>query len=205
MPTEKRQRQKEGQRVRREAARAEVQRQQRRRRLRLTAVFAVLLVIVLVLVSVVGGDDEDDKDKQAKGSTTTSTPSTTAPSTTPTSAKPEAPAAGKGPVTELVIEDIKVGEGDVIEKGDTIVAHYLGATYADGKEFQASWDAGQTFETAIGVGDVIKGWDEGIPGMRVGGRRKLIIPAADAYGDEDTGDGRPHGDLVFIIDVYAVK
>jgi peptidylprolyl isomerase len=206
VPTEKRQRQKEGQRVRREAARAELQRQQRRRRLRLTAIFGALLVIVLVLVSVVGGDDDKDKDDEAKGSTTTSSsPPTTAASTTPTSAKPEAPAAGTGPVTKLVIEDIKVGDGDVVEKGDTIIAHYLGATYADGKEFQASWDSGQTFETAIGVGAVIKGWDDGIPGMRVGGRRKLIIPAADAYGAEDTGDGRPHGDLVFIIDVYEIK
>jgi peptidylprolyl isomerase len=108
-------------------------------------------------------------------------------------------------VTKLGIEDIKVGDGATVKVGDTIEAHYLGATYADGKVFQASWDSGQTFTTKIGTGDVIKGWDDGIPGMKVGGRRKLTIPADMAYGAADTGDGRPHGDLVFIIDVYAIK
>lgn len=202
MPTDKRQRQKEGQRARREAARAELQRQQRRRRIRTIAILAVLVVAAMVLVSVLGGDDDDSE----TASSTDSTTSTTEAVTTPTSAKPELPEpGGDTPVTELQIEDIKVGDGKVVEKGDTIVAHYLGATYEDGKEFQASWDTGQTFETVIGEGNVIKGWDEGIPGMKVGGRRKLVIPAADAYGAEDTGDGRPHGDLVFIIDVYAVK
>ena len=202
MPTDKRQRQKEGQRARREAARAEIQKQQRRRRIRSFAILAVLVVGAMVLVSVLGGDDDDSE----TASSTDSTTSTTEAVTTPTSAKPELPEpGGDTPVTELQIEDIEVGDGKVIEKGDTIVAHYLGATYKDGKEFQASWDTGQTFETVIGEGNVIKGWDEGIPGMKVGGRRKLIIPAADAYGAEDTGDGRPHGDLVFIIDVYAVK
>jgi peptidylprolyl isomerase len=203
VPTDKRQRQKEGQRARREAARAELQKQQRRRRFRSFAILAVLVVGAMVLVSVLGGDDDDDSET---ASSTDSTTSTTEAVTTPTSAKPELPEpGGDAPVTELKIEDIEVGDGKVIEKGDTIVAHYLGATYKDGKEFQASWDSGQTFETVIGEGNVIKGWDEGIPGMKVGGRRKLIIPAADAYGAEDTGDGRPHGDLVFIIDVYAVK
>jgi len=202
VPTDKRQRQKEGQRARREAALAELRKQQRRRRIRTFAILAVLVVGAMVLVSVLGGDDDDGE----TASSTDSTTSTTEAVTTPTSAKPELPEpGGDAPVTELKIEDIEVGDGKVIEKGDTIVAHYLGATYKDGKEFQASWDSGQTFETVIGEGNVIKGWDEGIPGMKVGGRRKLIIPAADAYGAEDTGDGRPHGDLVFIIDVYAVK
>jgi len=203
VPTDKRQRQKEGQRARREAARAELQKQQRRRRIRNVGILATLVIGAMVLVSLLGGDDDDS---ETATSTDSSTTTTTEASTTPTSAKPEVPApGGDAPVTELKIEDIKVGDGKEIKEGDTIVAHYLGATYKDGKEFQASWDSGKTFETVIGRGNVIKGWDEGIPGMKVGGRRKLIIPAADAYGAEDTGDGRPYGDLVFIIDVYAVK
>lgn len=203
VPTEKRQRQKEGQRARREAARAELQKRQRRRRFRSVAILGVLLVGALVLVSVLGGDDDGEEET---ASSTDSSTTTTEVVTTPTSAKPGLPEpGGDTPVSELKIEDLKVGDGKVIETGDTIVAHYLGATYKDGKEFQASWDSGETFETVIGQGKVIKGWDEGIPGMKVGGRRKLIIPAADAYGAEDTGDGRPYGDLVFIIDVYAVK
>jgi peptidylprolyl isomerase len=198
VPTEKRQRQKEGQRARREAALAAARRQQRKRKIRTFAVGIVLLALIGAIASQFGGDDKPS----AAGSSTTTT---TSEPTTPTSAKPAAPTPGEGAVTELKIEDLKIGDGEEIKAGDTIVAHYLGATYKDGKEFQASWDSGSTFETAIGTGAVIKGWDEGIPGMKVGGRRKLTIPAAMAYGAEDKGDGRPFGDLVFIIDVYAIK
>ena len=200
MPTEKRQRKKEGHNARKAAALAAARKRQRKRQL-ITAAVAILAVLaVLVLVSVLGGDDDDGEDVRAEGTT-----STTEARTTPTSEKPAVPEAGTEPVTELVVEDIKEGDGAEVKAGDTIVAHYLGATYADGKEFEASWDGGETFETVIGQGNVIKGWDEGIPGMKVGGRRKLVIPAEMAYGAEDDGSGRPFGDLVFIIDVYAVK
>jgi peptidylprolyl isomerase len=212
VPTEKRQRQKAGQQARREAALAAAKKEQRKRRRILMAVFAVIAVGLIAILSVTGGDDDKESAKSNGGTSTTvadgSTSTTTAGDVTspPTSAKPAAPEpGGDTPVTKLEIKDLKVGDGAVVKAGDTIVAHYLGATYKDGKEFQASWDSGQTFETVIGTGDVIKGWDDGIPGMKVGGRRELIIPAADAYGAEDTGDGRPHGDLVFIIDVYAIK
>jgi peptidylprolyl isomerase len=199
VPTEKRQRQKEGHRVRREAALAAARRQNRNRRIRTITILVAAVVLISVVAATFGSNDDGDD-------TATSTTSTTeAETTTPTSAKPEVPAAGTDPVTELKIEDLKAGDGEEVKAGDTIVAHYLGATYKDGKEFQASWDTGKTFETVIGQGAVIKGWDEGIPGMKVGGRRKLTIPAAMAYGAEDNGDGRPFGDLVFIIDVYAIK
>lgn len=190
MPTDKRQRQKEGQRARREAARAELQKQQRRRRIRTFAILAVLVVAATALVSMIGGDDDDE------ASTTTEAV------TTPTSAPPKTPAPLTEPVLELKTEDLKVGTGKVVQEGDTIVAHYLGML-ANGKVFDSSWETGDLLEGTLG--QFITGWDEGIPGMRVGGRRKLIIPAADAYGAEDTGTGRPFGDLVFIIDVYAVK
>lgn len=197
MPTDKRQRQKEGQRARREAARAQLLKQQRRRRIRSFAILAVLVVGAMVLVSVLGGDDDEETASSTDGTT-----STTEAVTTPTSAPPETPAPLTEPVLELKTEDLEVGTGEVVEAGDTIVAHYLGMQ-ANGKVFESSWETGELLEGTLG--QFIKGWNEGIPGMRVGGRRKLIIPAADAYGAEDTGDGRPHGDLVFIIDVYAVK
>lgn len=197
MPTDKRQRQKEGQRARREAARAQLQKQQRRRRIRSFAILAVLVVGAMVLVSVLGGDDGEET-----ASSSDSTTSTTEAVTTPTSAPPETPAPLTEPVRELKTEDLEVGTGEVVQAGDTIVAHYLGMQ-ANGKVFESSWETGELLEGTLGR--FINGWNEGIPGMRVGGRRKLIIPAADAYGAEDTGDGRPHGDLVFIIDVYAVK
>lgn len=209
-PTEKRQRKKQGHAARMEAARAEAQRQARKRRRIVGAIAVVVVLAVAFLISLTGKDDKKGAKVAAGDKTTTtaagaSTTTTTAVDTTPTSAKPDAPAPGKGPVTKLGIEDIKVGDGAVVKVGDTITAHYLGATYSDGKVFQASWDSGSTFKTVIGKGQVIKGWDDGIPGMRVGGRRKLTIPADQAYGATDTGDGRPHGDLVFIIDVYATK
>ena len=199
MPTDKRRRQKEGHHARKAAAQAAARRQQRRRRLITLAVVVVAVLAAMFAISLGGGDDDDTAASDERTTTTE------APSTTPTSAKPEVPEAGTEPVTELVVEDLHEGDGPEVKAGDTIVAHYLGATYRDGKEFQASWDSGSTFETVIGQGQVIQGWDEGIPGMKVGGRRKLIIPAAMAYGAEDKGDGRPFGDLVFIVDVYAVK
>jgi peptidylprolyl isomerase len=201
VPTDKRQRQKQGQQARREAALAAARKQQRKRRMVLTAGFAVVVIALIGALSLTGGDDKDSKVSSGEGTTTT-----TEAKTTPTSAPPEAPEpGGDTPVTELGIEDLKVGTGKTVKKGDTIVAHYYGATYKDGKKFQASWDNGSTFETVIGEGKVIQGWDEGIPGMKVGGRRKLTIPAAMAYGADDPGDGSPFGDLVFIVDVYAIK
>jgi peptidylprolyl isomerase len=205
VPTEKRQRQKEGQQARKEAALAAARKEQRKKRTITMVILVVVVFGVIGLLSLTGGKD-DDKKTEAKADGGKATTTTTAASTTATSAPPEAPKpGGDTPVTKLGIEDLKVGDGATVKVGDTIVAHYYGATYKDGKKFQSSWDSGQTFETVIGKGQVIKGWDEGIPGMKVGGRRELTIPAADAYGAEDTGDGRPHGDLVFIIDVYAIK
>jgi peptidylprolyl isomerase len=204
VPTEKRQRQKEGQQARKEAALLAARKEQRKKRRIVMAVAVVVIFGGMFLISALGKDDK--KAGVASNDGTSSTTSTTAAAPSPpTSAKPEVPAAGTGAVTELKTEDIKVGDGPVVKAGDTIVAHYLGATYKDGKQFQASWDSGQTFETVIGEGKVIKGWDQGIPGMRVGGRRKLTIPAALAYGATDPGDGSPFGDLVFIVDVYAIK
>jgi peptidylprolyl isomerase len=201
VPTEKRQRQKEGQQARKEAALAAAKKQRQKRQRIFLLVALVVILAVMGLLSLTGKDD-----KKTNVSTGGKKTTTTLAKSPPTSAEPDAPAAGGDtPVTKLGIKDVKVGTGAVVKKGDTIVAHYYGVTYKDGKKFQSSWESGETFETVIGEGKVIKGWDDGIPGMKVGGRRQLTIPAADAYGAEDTGDGRPHGDLVFIIDVYAVK
>lgn len=204
MPTEKRQRKKEGHQARKAAALAQARRQARKRRLLTVGGLVVVFLLVMFVISLVS--DDDDGTDVSVGDTSSSTTEAPEESTPPTSAPPEAPApGGEEPVTVLGIEDLKVGDGETVEAGDTIVAHYYGATYADGEKFQSSWDSGSTFETVIGEGAVIPGWDEGIPGMKAGGRRKLTIPAEMAYGAEDKGDGRPFGDLVFIVDVYAVK
>ncbi len=108
-------------------------------------------------------------------------------------------------IKELKIEDIQVGTGAEAKKGDLVVMHYTG-TFEDGEKFDSSVDRGVPFETLIGVGHVIKGWDEGVPGMKVGGKRKLFIPYTMAYGDEGAGDVIPPGaDLIFEVELLDIK
>lgn len=105
-------------------------------------------------------------------------------------------------VTELKIEDIKDGDGEVVKAGDRLEVHYVGQRYADGVKFDSSRDRGEPFPVTIGVGQVIPGWDEGVPGMKVGGIRKLVIPARMAYGPRGAGDKiPPDTDLEFEIEV----
>ncbi len=103
-------------------------------------------------------------------------------------------------VSEVQVIDMVEGTGDVVQAGDTITAHYTGARAADGIVFESSKDSGQPLN--IPLSNLIKGWQTGIPGMKVGGTRRLIIPAAQAYGD-DPSTGRPTGDLVFDIEMIA--
>ena len=196
MPTDKRQRQKEGQRARRAAAMAATRRQQRKRRLIISAVLAALVVGLISLLSVTGNDD-DKKGESASSTTTSAKPPTTMPK--PTVTVPSDPAP-----TELEQEDLKVGKGPAAKLGDTIEVNYIGLTYSDGKQFEASWDNGQTVSFDLVEGGLIEGWVKGIPGMKVGGRRQLIIPSAMAYGDNPQG-GRPAGALVFVVDLVAIK
>lgn len=103
---------------------------------------------------------------------------------------------------DLIWIDDVVGEGDVVCPGDTVLAHYTGIQASDGKEFDSSWKGGEPIE--FGLDSVIKGWTDGLVGMKVGGRRTLVIPADQAYGEESTGGG-PSGVLVFTIDLVGVS
>jgi peptidylprolyl isomerase len=103
------------------------------------------------------------------------------------------------------IEDIKVGTGKEAKTGDTVVLHYRG-TLLDGKEFDSSYKRGQPFSFTIGSGQVIKGWEEGIPGMKVGGKRKLTIPSNLGYGEQGAGaDIPPNATLVFEVELLEIK
>ncbi len=111
----------------------------------------------------------------------------------------------KTPISKLVIEDIVVGKGREAKSGDRVVMHYTG-TFDDGEKFDSSVDRGIPFETLIGVGHVIKGWDEGVPGMKVGGKRKLFIPYTMGYGEEGAGDVIPPlADLIFEVELLDIK
>ena len=106
---------------------------------------------------------------------------------------------------ELGVEDIVVGEGDEATTGSRVTVHYVGVSFSSGDEFDASWNRGQPFEFKLGKGLVIPGWDAGVPGMKVGGRRKLTIPSALAYGARGAGNViEPHEPLVFVVDLLSV-
>ena len=107
-------------------------------------------------------------------------------------------------VTELEIIDVQVGTGDEVQPGATITAHYTGALVKNGIIFQSSHDFGQAI--SFGLDQVIKGWTVGVPGMRIGGTRRLIIPAEMAYGASSPAKNIPaNSDLVFDIDLVAIK
>jgi peptidylprolyl isomerase len=107
---------------------------------------------------------------------------------------------------ELGIEDVVVGDGDEATPGTKVTVHYVGVSFHTGEQFDASWDRGQPFEFKLGKGQVIPGWDKGVAGMRVGGRRRLTIPSAMAYGARGAGGViKPHEPLVFVVDLLAVR
>jgi len=105
------------------------------------------------------------------------------------------------PPTELVITDLTVGTGATLRAGDRVTVHYYGVRWSDGGTFDASWTRGQPFMFELGAGQVITGWDVGVQGMQVGGRRVLTIPPGLAYGDRGAGNVIGPGEtLVFIVD-----
>ena len=110
------------------------------------------------------------------------------------------------PPTALQIEDETVGEGAEATKGCKVVVHYAGVAWSSGKEFDASWNRGDTFDFRLGGGEVIQGWDEGVAGMRVGGRRRLTIPPEMGYGSRGAGGVIKGGEtLVFVVDLVDVR
>lgn len=105
--------------------------------------------------------------------------------------------------TKFKIEDLQVGDGNEVHSGDYIVIHYTG-TLLNGQKFDSSYDRGTPFKTRIGVGEVIDGWDMGVLGMKVGGKRKLVIPPQLAYGDNSVGDIPAGSTLVFEVELLGI-
>jgi peptidylprolyl isomerase len=112
----------------------------------------------------------------------------------------------ESPSYQLEIEDIVVGEGAEAVSGRTVEVHYVGVSWKTGKQFDASWDRGSTFKFALGKGQVIAGWDQGVTGMKVGGRRRITIPPMLAYGKRGAGGViGPDETLVFVVDLLSVR
>ena len=120
--------------------------------------------------------------------------------------KPDVTIPDTPPPTDLVVDDIEVGDGDEAVAGQTVDVHYVGVAWSDGSQFDASWDRGQPFSFGLGAGQVITGWDRGVAGMRVGGRRRLTIPPQLGYGDRGAGGVIAPGEtLVFVVDLIGVR
>jgi peptidylprolyl isomerase len=120
--------------------------------------------------------------------------------------KPEVEPVEGPPPADLVVEDIAVGDGQEAQPGHLATVHYVGVSYSSGNEFDASWNRGEPFTFPLGGGRVIAGWDQGVAGMKVGGRRKLVIPPHLGYGDRGAGGAiKPGETLVFVVDLVGVQ
>jgi peptidylprolyl isomerase len=122
------------------------------------------------------------------------------------SSKPQVDAPKGDPPTSLVKEDLVVGKGPAVKKGQIASMQYVGLSWSNGAQFDASWDRGaQPFQFPLGQGQVISGWDHGIPGMKVGGRRILVIPPDEGYGAQGAPpDIAPNETLVFVVDLVGI-
>ena len=155
----------------------------------LIAVACAALGILLAIVLLTGGDDEAANEPAERAAE-----------------KPEVEIPDGPPSYQLETEDIAVGDGDEAVAGKIVEVHYVGVSWQTRKQFDASWDRGDTFKFGLGKGQVIQGWDEGVQGMKVGGRRKITIPPQMAYGKRGAGGViGPDETLVFVVDLVGVR
>ncbi len=165
-----------------------------------------LVLALLTLTLAACGSDEESGGESAATPAPTETPAPASDNrdltVKPTIAKPDGE-----PPARLAKDDIVPGKGRAAKSGDQVTVQYVGVSYSTGEQFDASWDSGQPFPFRLGAGEVIPGWDEGIPGMRVGGRRQLTIPPEKGYGAEGTPDGAiaPNETLIFVVDVVDIQ
>lgn len=120
--------------------------------------------------------------------------------------KPEIEFPDYDPPDDLVVTDLVVGTGSLATAGSTVSVHYVGVAHSTGEEFDASYNRGAPLQFRLGIGQVIKGWDEGVQGMRVGGRRQLVVPPDLGYGDRGAGGViQPGETLIFVCDLMDVQ
>jgi peptidylprolyl isomerase len=192
--------------------------------LRLGAFAATALLGFAVISAGCGGDDNSNTTGQTTQPTQTATQTTPQPQTTQTEApkakkvtptageanlkrKPKVPKGSGSPPTSLVVQDLIVGKGKKATAGSTVSVQYVGVVFKNGNEFDASWSGkrpGQAFQFPLGGGQVIPGWDEGVVGMKEGGRRKLVIPPDLAYGAQGVPGIPPNSTLIFDVDLEKV-
>jgi peptidylprolyl isomerase len=185
----------------------------RRRQSILGAVVGVLAVVALVGGLVWMNSDDDKKPTAATPSASAAPVEPTAaapgpqqlpPGADPALAKEPKVGPGKGELTKLTVTTLIKGKGPAVKAGQQITTNYVGVLYKDGKQFDSSWSRGEPATFGIGVGQVIKGWDQGLVGVPVGSRVQLDLPAELAYG-KNPPNGAPAGPLRFVVDVLAAQ
>lgn len=162
------------------------------------SIFAITLIIVFFSIGVFIFYSKSAGDRGTSPLGLNSTPSIT-PLPTPTPETNNKNQMDNG----LKIQDLKVGTGPEAKTGNTVAVNYIG-TLENGTKFDSSYDRGEAFQFLLGAGEVIKGWDIGVAGMKVGGKRKLVIPASLAYGERGIGPIPPNATLVFEVELLAV-
>jgi len=164
----------------------------------------MLTIAMCVALAFAGcGDDSTDDSTSAQSTAEAAAPQS---DLADTKVKPEIEVPDAAPPTVLVEEELVEGTGPVAKKGDEVTVQYVGVGYESGEEFDASWDRGEPFKFQLGAGQVIKGWDEGVEGMKVGGRRQLTIPPDLAYGEAGSPPSiGPEETLIFVVDLVATK
>jgi peptidylprolyl isomerase len=167
---------------------------------RLIPISALLAVLA---IAGCGGSDSSTGSTESTGAEATagSTESSAAEKT-----KPKVTVPKGAPPKKLVIKEIEKGSGATAKSGDEVTVQYVGVDYKNGKEFDSSWSRNEPFSFQLGAGQVIPGWDQGIAGMKVGGRRELIIPPNLAYGSAGAPPSiGPNETLIFVVDLEAVE
>jgi FKBP-type peptidyl-prolyl cis-trans isomerase len=173
--------------------------------MRSRALIAVCALALATALAACGSSSKAPGIVQAPSGGATST-TVNVPKVPPQLSKKPVVTVPKGPApNHLVTKDLIQGSGPVVQPGQTVTVNYVGVLYKDGKEFDSSWKRNQPFTTALSAGSVINGWVKGIPGMHVGGRRELIIPASLAYGKRGQPPTiPPNSPLVFVVDLISV-
>jgi len=165
------------------------------------AILTIAACLLLALAGCGGDDSSSTSESSAESGASAKSPEAGAPNKKPKVTVPNGP-----PPKQLETKDLIEGEGAEAKAGDEVTVQYVGVNYKTGKEFDASWDRGEPFTFQLGAGMVIPGWDQGVEGMKVGGRRELIIPPELGYGSAGSPPAIPPNEtLVFVVDLVEVN
>jgi peptidylprolyl isomerase len=167
------------------------------------ALLTIAACLALLLAGC-GSDSSSTSSSGEEGSTTAGKTEEAPPAKKKT--KPTVTVPSGAPPKKLEVKDLEAGNGAAAKAGDVVTVNYVGVNYKTGKEFDASWDRGEPFTFTLGAGEVIPGWDQGVAGMKVGGRRELVIPPSLGYGSAGAPPAIPPNEtLVFVVDLEAVE